>query len=116
MARPKPKPMDQAAAPAAWASMMVMNPAATAAWQDVMSESLAFLNGRFEEDQKIPGRLMACRTPVEVMEVQTDFASKAFKEYSEGAMQIAQLMAKATETTAKEFMSGHSRAYDDVPI
>jgi len=116
MAKAKTKTTEATAAAAPIAAMMAINPAAAAAWNEVLTHSTAFVNARMTADQELPGRLMSCKTPVEVMEVQTEFYSKAFKDYSENSAQMAQLVTKATETTFKEMMSGHSRAYDDVPV
>ena len=98
------------------AGMMAINPIATSAWSDIMSESARFVTDRLQKDFETQKAIMACRTPAELLQVQSEFFKSAMEQYADEANRIFKLMSKATEDTIEETQSGHSRGYDDVPL
>ncbi|MDU8945819.1 phasin family protein [Ovoidimarina sediminis] len=98
------------------AAMMAVSPVATKAWLDIMSESAKFVMERLQQDMETQKAILACKSPMELMQVQSDFISTAVKQYTEEVTRLFNVMSKATEETIEETRSGHSRGYDDVPL
>lgn len=103
-------------APAALATMMSVNPVVAKAWMDLMSESMRFMSDRLHSDMETQKALLACKTPAELMEVQTAFLQGAVKDYADEAARVMDMTMKASEDIAEDLKSGHSRGYDDVPV
>ena len=102
--------------PAMMRAIMEMNPALSSAWMDVMNESTRFVMDRLQQDMETQKALLGCKTPAELVEVQTNFYQTALAQYSEEATKLFQMMSQATEATAKGAKSAHKRGYDDVPL
>ncbi len=86
---------------------VAFNPAAPmAAWMEVMQESARFITDRLQTDIETQQAMLACRTPAELMQVQTEFFQTAMQQYAEEAQRLAQIMSRAS----------HTRGYDDVPL
>lgn len=103
-------------APAMAAAMMAVNPVATKAWMDIMSESTRFLTERLKQDLETQKAMLACKTPAELLQVQSQFLTSAIEHYSKETARLYKMMSTATETTLKDVQSGHARSYDDVPL
>ncbi|WP_294620555.1 phasin family protein [uncultured Roseovarius sp.] len=102
--------------PAMTAAMMVGNPALAKAWTEVMTESARFVSERLQHDFETQKVMMACKTPAEVMQVQSEFFRKAMQDYSEEAQRMYQIMTGSGEDALKQAKSGTKRGYDDVPV
>lgn len=97
-------------------NMTALNPVAAKAWQEIMSESTRFLSDRLKQDLETQKALLACKTPTELMEVQTTFIKTAMEQYSAYAFRMQKTLTAATTDAAKTVRSTHSRGYDDVPV
>ena len=107
---------DNTAAPAIAAAMMVVNPVAAKAWMDFMSESAQFVVDRLQQDLDTQKAMLECKSPDELIRIQTEFVIKAMAQYSEEATRMAKMISKATRDVIEDTKYGHSRGYDDVPL
>jgi hypothetical protein len=98
------------------AAAVAFNPVAAKAWQDIMSESARFLADRLRQDLNVQKAMLACKTPHELLFVQSEFYKKAVEQYAEGFTRLSKMMIEANRDTLEDARSGHSRGYDDVPI
>ena len=98
------------------AALLVINPVATNAWLGIMSESARFVTDRLHQDIQTQKSLLACRSPAELLEVQSEFFRTAMKQYAEEIARLSEMVTKGAEETIEDAVSGHSREYDDVPI
>ena len=112
----KSKQSDEEDAPAIVAAMMAINPVATKAWLDIMSEGTRFVTNRLEQDIETQKALLQCKTPSELIEVQSAFFKAALEQYSSEATRLFQMMSKAGEDTIKDAKKGRKSKYDDVPL
>ena len=90
--------------------LSALNPAATKAWLDLMQESARFMTTRLQHDVETQKALLACKSPSELMEVQTAFFKTAVAQYSD---YTTRLYTNAEQTAASK---PASRKYDDVPV
>ena len=102
--------------PAMTAAMMVGNPALAKAWTEVMTESARFVSERLQHDIETQKVILACKTPAEVMQVQSEFFRKAMQDYSEEAQRMYHIMTGAGVDAATQSKSSTKRGYDDVPV
>lgn len=102
--------------PAATAAMMAMNPVFAKAWIDLMSEGARFATERLRADMEMQQAMLACKSPAELMQLQSDFLRRALVQYSEETAKFYQMTFKASSDIAEDVRSGHSREYDDIPI
>jgi hypothetical protein len=112
---PKTKPPENEMA-AMLAPMMSVNPVFAKACADMMSEGARFMTERLRTDLETQKALLACRTPADLMEVQTDYVNTAMRDYAEEAARIMDMAMKASQDIVEDMKSGHSRGYDDVPV
>ena len=78
------------------------------AWLDaageMQSQAIAFLNDRLEKDTASVTRLGRCRTPVEVMSVQAEYAGNMFADLINESQKMAEYFGKAAKFGApKEY-------------
>lgn len=111
----KPSPLDPAMSGMA-AAMAAMSPATMTAWFQIMQEGMRFMTDRLHSDLETQQKMLACKTPADLLEVQSDFYQKAMAQYGEETQRMVELMGKAMTATAEEAKSGHKRGYDDVPV
>lgn len=97
-------------------SMMVAGPVAMQAWQDVMTECGRFVMGRLQEDLETQKALLGCKSPEELMRVQSEFYRTAIAQYSEESARLIQIMSDAAQEALHEAKASHKRGYDDVPV
>lgn len=88
-------------------AMAAFNPMAPEAWQEIMTESARFVSDRLQQDLEAQRALLNCKTPVELLQVQTEFYQKAVAQYAEEAARMMKIMTKSP---------GAKRGYDDVPL
>jgi hypothetical protein len=96
-------------------AMMAGQPAAKA-WMEIMNESARFVADRLQKDVEAQQALLQCKTPEDVVEVQTEFFQTAMTQYTEEAQRIFALMSGAAEEVVEDAKSGRKRGYDDVPV
>ena len=96
--------------------MMVFNPAMAQAWQVIMSESARFFADRLQQDLETQKAMLACKTPAELMQVQTTFFKTAMEQYTAFGEHLLETVSTVTEGTIKDVRSSQSRGYDDVPL
>lgn len=98
-------------------AMSAMAPAGTGQWIEFMTESGRFIVRRLEEDLKAQQAFLGCKTPAEVMQVQTGYYKKAVEQYSAEAGRIFEIMSSGV--TSGPYVSSKSmlsRGYDDIPV
>ena len=88
-------------------AMAAFTPKAAEVWQDIMQESARFMTERLQKDMETQKAMLACKSPVELLEVQTDFYQRTLSDYTAEVTRMLDLMSKA---------GGTSRSYDDVPL
>lgn len=62
---------------------------------DLNSEACEFMNKRIEEDMKLPGEFMKCKTPVDAAQAQVRFFGKMLADYTEESQKMMRLMLNA---------------------
>jgi hypothetical protein len=62
----------------------------------------AFINQRLSEDFAMPQRLSGCKTPMEIMDVWSDFYSTAMSNYTDHARSLAETGTEAVEEFVRE--------------
>ena len=97
-------------------SFMMGNPALTKAWSDLMAENVRFLSDRLEQDFETQKAMLACKTPADVMKVQSEFFQKAVEDYSGGAQRVFEILTAASTEAVEGAKSSFKRGYDDVPL
>lgn len=97
-------------------AMLALSPAMTKALLEMMAGSARFLVNRLQHDLETQKAILACKTPMELLQVQSAFFKTAMEQYTEHAMRLKEKMTTAAEETMKDVRSGHSRGYDDVPL
>ena len=102
--------------PESTAAMMAVNPIGTSAWMGIMAESQKFLTDRLKQDLDTQQAMLACKTPADVLQVQTEFFKTAMEQYSEEATRLFKMMSDAGQDVIEDVQTGHSRKYDDVPL
>lgn len=103
-------------APAVMTAMISANPVFVKVWMDLMSKSARFMTERLRTYMETQKALMACKTPAELMEVQSEFLTTAMQQYADEGARMLDTTVKGSEDIAKDLTSGHSRGYDDVPV
>ncbi|WP_172676994.1 phasin family protein [Aestuariivita boseongensis] len=98
------------------AAMMAINPASMQAWQEVMTECSRFVMDRLQQDFETQQAILGCKSPAELVQLQTEFYQNAIKQYSEETMRLMQMMSDAAGTAVSEAQSSTKRRYDDVPL
>lgn len=88
-------------------AMKAFTPMAPAVWQEIMTESARFVSERLQQDMEAQQAMMNCKTPMELMQVQTEFYQKAVARYTEEAARMMKMMSNPT---------GAKRSFDDVPL
>ncbi len=112
----KPEAAPETSAPGLSAAMMAVNPVAAKAWMDIMSESAGFVMNRLQSDLETQRALMACKSPDELMKVQSEFFRTAMEQYSGEAARMFKMMTQAAEDTVEDVKTGHKRGYDNIPL
>jgi hypothetical protein len=94
--------------------MMSVSPEAVESWQEIATEWGRFVTDRLQRDMETQRAMLDCRSPSELLKVQTEFYQTAIQQYSEETMRLMQMMSEA----AGKSMSGMktARKYDDVPL
>jgi len=117
MSKPKKtQPQPEVEVPAAVAGMMAVNPIMAKAWMDMMTECSRFVTERLQRDMELQQRLLACRTPLELMQVQQAFLQETMDQYTEEAARAFKMMFKSASDIEDDVRTGHKRAYNDIPV
>jgi Phasin protein len=76
--------------------------AAVEAWAEVGSEWLSFVARRVQQDLQTQSAVLQCRTPAELMAVQSEFVQTAIGAYQAEAERMTALMERATRTAVAQ--------------
>ncbi len=98
------------------AAMAAFSPGAASAWFEIMQESLRFMAERLEQDMDTQREMLACKTPQELMQVQSAFYKRAVAQYTEETQRMLDLMGVALKVTVSDKTPTTKRGYDDVPV
>ncbi len=98
------------------AAMHAVNPVVANAWLNVMTGSAEFVMKRLRHDLETQQALLNCKSPTELLQIQSDFYQTAMQQYSEEAVHLFKMMSDATEEAVKGSKSATARGYDDVPL
>lgn len=66
-----------------------------ASWTRLAQESATFMSKRWAQDTALVDKLIACQTPAEVVEVQSEFMKTAFNDYIQEAETVARMETEA---------------------
>jgi hypothetical protein len=117
MPKSKPKTAQDTTGTTEFASaMMAINPKAMEAWVEIMNDSASFVADRFQKDLETQKALLACRTPSELMRIQSEFVKDAVAEYTAQTTRMFEKISKAAGNSLKDSAIAKSRGYDDVPL
>ncbi|MDO8884583.1 phasin family protein [Pseudotabrizicola sp.] len=97
-------------------AMMTGSPVVAKAWLSFMSESAQFLTERLQQDLEAQKAMMACKSPTELLKVQSDFLTAAMDQYTDYATRLCKTMTTAATNPVQDMQSGQSRRYDDIPL
>ena len=97
-------------------TMMAANPVLAEAWNSFMAESSQFLTKRLQQDLDTQRAMMACKSPAELLKLQTEFLSTAMDHYTEYTTRLYKAMSTAMSGPLPKTRSGLSRRYDDIPL
>lgn len=97
-------------------AVMAANPKVMEVWFELMNDSSRFVADRLKRDQATQKALLNCKTPAELMQVQSDFFSNAVDQYTAQTARMFGKMSVATRITLTETANVSSRGYDDVPL
>ncbi|WP_299652507.1 phasin family protein [uncultured Tateyamaria sp.] len=95
------------------AALSAFNPAAAQAWMEITTECTRFAMDRVQKDFEAQRAMMACTSPVELMELQSSYCRDAAQQYADQATRMVELMTKAASGTSPLTTS---RKYDDIPL
>ncbi len=112
----KTESTEETQAPAMLAAMMAVNPVVTKDWLDIMSESTRFISDRLQKDLETQKALLKCKSPTELIEVQSEFFKTAMEQYAAEATRLFAMMTQAGEDTIEEAGKSRTSKYDDVPL
>lgn len=87
--------------------MATFTPMAAEVWQEIMREGARFMTERLQKDLETQQAMLSCKSPTELLQLQSDFYQSALSDYSAEATRMLALMGRA---------NGTSRSYDDVPL
>lgn len=107
MAKNKAQPKSNTDAAALTEAMVAFNPMAAETWREIMTESARFLSERLQQDMEAQQAMLKCKSPLELLRVQTEFFQKAIADYAKEATRMMQITTKPT---------GTKRDYDDIPL
>jgi len=85
-------------------------------WMDILAENARFMTDRLREDVETQKAILACKTPEELMRVQTKFFHEAVCQYTTHGKHLSEKLAAATADLTKNIKPKQSRGYDDVPL
>lgn len=86
------------------------------AWQELLTECNRFMMDRWQQGMDAQKALLSSASPMEAIQIQTDFVQNAIKEYSEETMYLFQLACEPANLPAGDLRPGSKRRYDDVPL
>ncbi|WP_299694957.1 phasin family protein [uncultured Tateyamaria sp.] len=89
------------------------NPVAAQAWMDITTECARFAMDRIQQDFEAQRAMMACTSPAELMQMQSQYCRDVAKQYADQATRVVELMSAAA---TKDGTSPFSRKYDDIPL
>ena len=96
-------------------AMAAGNPAARM-WLDIMSETTRFISERLQNDLETQQALLRCKTPADLVQLQSEFFRRAVEQYTSEAQRMFDIMTEATGDTVKDSKTGSKRGFDDVPV
>lgn len=97
-------------------AMIGANPKVMEAWLELMNDSARFFADRLKTDQETQRSLLSCKTPTELMQIQSEFFKDAVEQYTAQTARMFEKMTEATRVTLTESTTGMKRSYDDVPL
>jgi hypothetical protein len=112
----KTSPESAIEVPAGVAAMMAVNPVMAKAWMDMMSEGTRFLTDRLQRDMAFQVRLLACRDPMEAMQMQTEFVRETMQQYADEASRVFKMAFQSADDIGEDVSHGHKREHNDVPV
>ena len=98
------------------AAMAAFSPAATTAWFEIMQESMRFMTDRLQQDMEAQRKMLACTTPQELMQVQSEFMQTAFAQYTQETQRMMEKLGFAMKVSVSDKAPTTKRGYDDVPV
>lgn len=97
-------------------ALMGANPKVMETWLELMNNSARFVADRLEKDRETQMALLNCKTPAELMQVQSAFFKDAVEQYTAQTTQMFEKFSEAAGSTIRETTARRARGYDDVPL
>lgn len=97
------------------AAMLDANPMAKA-WMAMMSESTRFVTERLRHDMEMQQAMLACKTPADLVQLQSEFYAAAMAQYMDETAKMFHMMSQATKVTTEGMSVTSKRGFDDVPV
>lgn len=87
-----------------------------AAWLDLIAEGARFVTERWQQDVKAQQALFACRTPQDLLQLQSEYCQKVIEQYTEQATRMTGKVSGAASQAIDDMKAVSARKYDDVPL
>jgi hypothetical protein len=87
-----------------------------AGWIEMMKESSSFAMERYGKDVEAQRRFLKCKSPEDVLRLQSAFLREAMEDYASEFHRISSLCSKAMTLGLKEATASRTRNYDDIPL
>ena len=95
-----PSPVFSSLSPTAFDSLLQANAKAAEIWMQSWSrlagESVGFLSRRWKQDLDLMEKIRACKTPLELLQLQSDFMQRALADYMREAGSLAKIETDAS--------------------
>lgn len=91
-------------------------PAYIQIWMDILAENARFMTDRLCHDLETQKAVLACRTPEELIRVQSKFFHDAVGQYTQHGSHLKEQLSAATTDFMKNMKPKTARGYDDVPL
>ena len=85
-------------------------------WFELMAEGSRFYAERLRAVQELQAAMIGCKTPVELVGLQSAFAQNAAAQYSAEMARCLELLTKGAPQTPKTARTAVCRSYDDIPV
>lgn len=117
MPKSKSKKQDADTSEMNMAQMLVgADPKFMQVWLELMNDSARFVADRLQKDQETQMALINCKTPADLVQVQSAFFKDAFEQYTEQTSHMLEKLTGVTAESLKATTWSQSRRYDDVPM
>ncbi len=113
-----PSPVFSSLSPTAFDSLLQANAKAAEIWLQSWSclagQSAGFLSRRWKQDLDLMEKIRACKTPLELLQLQSDFMQRALADYMREAGSLAKIETDASLSEIEALDAGVREACEPV--